>query len=145
VRQGPKTALAYFGELHPATQMELGLNTPAVAFELFLDQIADPKRRRRAAPDLPALQPIRRDFAFLVPDRMGAEAVLRAVRSADRAMIERASVFDVYEGDNVPEGVKSLGIEIIVQPRERTMTDAEIEAVCAKVVTAVGKIGGNLR
>jgi phenylalanyl-tRNA synthetase beta chain len=145
VRQGPRSVLGYFGELHPAAQSELGLQTPAVAFEVFLDQIADPKRRRRVAPDLPALQPIKRDFAFLVPDRMGAEAVLRAVRSADRALIERASVFDVYEGDNVPEGVKSLGIEIILQPKERTLTDAEIEAVCGKVVTAVGKIGGNLR
>jgi phenylalanyl-tRNA synthetase beta chain len=144
VRQGPRAILAYFGELHPAVQAELGLGHTA-AFEVFLDQVADPKRRRRAAPDLPALQPIRRDFAFLVPDRMGAEAVLRSVRSADRNMIERASVFDVYEGNNVPEGVKSLGIEIVLQPKERTLTDADIEAVCAKVVTAVGKIGGNLR
>lgn len=145
VRQGPRTVLGYFGELHPAVQARLGLQTAAVAIEIFLDQIADPKRRRRAAPDLPALQPIKRDFAFLVPDRMGAEAVLRAVRSAERTLIERTSVFDVYEGDNVPDGVKSLGIEIILQPKERTLTDAEIEAVCAKVVTAVGKIGGNLR
>ena len=145
VRQGPRTVVAHFGELHPGVQSALGLSLPAVAFEVFLDQIADPKRRRRAAPDLPALQPIKRDFAFLVPDRMGAEAVLRAVRSADRTMIERASVFDVYEGDNVADDLKSLGVEIVLQPKERTLTDADIEAVCAKVVAAVGKIGGNLR
>ena len=88
---------------------------------------------------------MKRDFAFLVPDRMGADSVLRAVRSADRTLIDRASVFDVYEGDNVGEGLKSLGVELVLQPRERTLTDADIEAVCAKVVTAVGKIGGNLR
>ena len=67
VRQGPRTILAQFGELHPALHAKLGLNGPAVAFELFLDEIADPKRRRRATPDLPSLQPVRRDFAFLAP------------------------------------------------------------------------------
>jgi phenylalanyl-tRNA synthetase beta chain len=145
VRQGPRTVLAYFGELHPGLQAELGIAGTAVACEVFLDQVPEPKRRRRGAPDLPAFQPVKRDFAFLVPNRMGADAVLRAVRSADRTLIERASIFDVYEGDNVPEDVKSLGIEVILQPRERTLLDADIEAVASKIVTAVSKIGGNLR
>ena len=145
VRQGPKTVLARFGELHPRVQMALGLEGPAVAFELFLDQIADPKRRRRAAPELSAFQPLRRDFAFLVPAATEADAVLRAVRGADRTLITRVALFDVYEGDKVPEGQKSLGVEIVVQPKDRTMTDADIEAVSAKTVAAVVKIGGSLR
>jgi phenylalanyl-tRNA synthetase beta chain len=145
VRQGPKTILAQFGELHPQIAHTLGLSGPAVAFELFLDQIADPKRRRRAAPDLSAFQPVRRDFAFLVPQHTQAETILKAARGAERALITRVSLFDVYEGDKVPDGQKSLGIEIMVQPKDRTLTDADIEAVCAKVVAAVGKAGGTLR
>jgi phenylalanyl-tRNA synthetase beta chain len=145
VRQGPRIVLGYFGELHPSAQDALGLEGHAVAFEVLLDQIADPKRKRRAAPDLALFQPVRRDFAFLVPRRVGAEAVLRAVRGAERALIERSSIFDVYEGDNVAEGQRSLGVEIVLQPRERTLTDMDIEAVCAKVVAAVAKIGGSLR
>ena len=145
VRQGPKTVLGYFGELHPAAQDALGLAGHAVGFELFLDQIADPKKKRRAPPDLALFQPVRRDFAFLVPRRVGADAVLRAVRGAERTLIERAAIFDVYEGDNVPEGQRSLGVEIVLQPRERTMTDEDIEAVCSKVVAAVNKLGATLR
>ena len=145
VRQGPKTVLARFGELHPRVQLALGLDGPAVAFELFLDQIADPKRRRRAAPELSAFQPVKRDFAFLVQADTEADAVLRAVRGADRTLITRAVLFDVYEGEKVPEGQKSLGVEVVLQPRDRTLTDVEIEAVSAKVIGAVAKIGGSLR
>jgi phenylalanyl-tRNA synthetase beta chain len=145
VRQGPKTLIARFGALHPAVQAKLGLLQPAVAFELFLDAVADPKRRRRAAPLLSAFQPLQRDFAFLVPRDLAAEAVLRTVRGADRALIVRATLFDVYEGSGVPDGQKSLGVEIVLQPRDRTLTDAEIEAVATRVVQAVAKLGGTLR
>lgn len=145
VRQGPKTVLARFGTLHPAVLAKLGLSQAAVAFELFLDAIADPKRRRRAAPVFSAFQPLTRDFAFVVPQDLAAESVLRAVRGAERALIVRTGLFDVYEGAGLPEGQKSLGVEIALQPKERTLTDAEIEATCAKVVQAVAKLGGRLR
>jgi phenylalanyl-tRNA synthetase beta chain len=145
VRQGPRTILAMFGELHPTVLAQLGLDLPAVAFELFLDEIADPKRRRRAAPTLSTLQPVRRDFAFLVPRGIAAESVLKAVRGADRALITRASLFDVYEGEQLPDWQKSLGVEVVLQPTERTLTDAAIEAVSARIVQAVGKLGGSLR
>ena len=146
LRQGPRTVLAHFGDLHPATLRELGLLTPVAGFELFLDAIAEPKRRRRPPPALPALQPLTRDFAFLVASQVTAETVLRAARGADRALITEVSLFDVYEGDQVPAGHKSLGIEVMIQPRERSLTDAEIEAVCVKVIAGVGKVtGGVLR
>ncbi|MEJ0045822.1 MAG: phenylalanine--tRNA ligase subunit beta [Rhodospirillales bacterium] len=145
VTQGPKTVLGQFGELHPSVQAKLGLDQPAVAFELFLDRIADPKRRRRAAPELPPLQPVRRDFAFVVPRDLPAETVLRAVRGAERNLIARATLFDVYKGDNVAAGQKSLGVEVVLQPKDRTLTDAEIEAACARIVQAVAKAGGSLR
>ncbi len=145
VRQGPRTVLAQFGELHPGLHARLGLDEPTVAFEIFLDEIADPKRRRRAAPDLPSLQPLRRDFAFLAPVSLPAETLLRAVRGAERSLIAAVTLFDVYEGETIEAGQKSLGVEVTLQPREKTLTDAEIEAASAKIVQAAVKIGARLR
>ena len=96
----------------------------------------------RRAPDLPPFQPIRRDFAFLVDSAVTADAVLRAARGADRALITGVSLFDVYQGERLPPGKKSLAIEVVFQPRERTLTDAEIEAASQKVVAAVAKATG---
>ena len=148
VRQGPKTVLATFGALHPRVLAALDLTGPAVAFELFLDAIAEPKRRRKAPPDLPAFQPVRRDFAFLVDADVPAEAVLRAARGAERDPDRRrSSLFDVYEGEQACRRARNRSaIEVMFQPRERTLTDAEIEALCAKIVAAVAKAtGGRLR
>jgi phenylalanyl-tRNA synthetase beta chain len=142
VRQGPKTVLATFGALHPRVLAALDLPGPAAAFEIYLEAIPDPKRRKRAAPDLPAFQPLRRDFAFVVGTDVPAEAVLKAARGAERALIAGVSLFDVYAGDKVEAGKKSLAVEVVFQPRERTLTDAEIEAACAKVVAAVAKATG---
>ncbi len=144
VRQGPKTVLGSFGELHPRVLAALGLSGSAVAFELNLDAVAEPKRRRKSAPDLPAFQPVRRDFAFLVDTGVTADAVLRAARGAERNLIAGVSLFDVYEGDKLPEGKKSLAIEVVFQPRERTLTDAEIESAAQKVVAAVAKATGSV-
>ena len=142
VRQGPKVALARFGELHPWLLAALDMPGPACAFEIDLDAVGDPKRRRKSVPDLPAFQPVRRDFAFLVERDVTAEAVLRAARGAERTLIAGVTLFDVYEGDKLADGRKSLGIEVVFQPRERTLTDQEIEAASAKVVAAVAKATG---
>ena len=142
VRQGPKTVLGSFGELHPRVLAALGLPGPIVAFALNLDAVADPKRRRKAAPDLPAFQPLRRDFAFLVDTAVAADTVLRAARGAERTLIAGVTLFDVYEGEKVAEGKKSLAIEVVFQPRERSLTDAEIETAGQKVVAAVAKATG---
>ena len=142
VRQGPKTVMGYFGEIHPRLLAALDLQGPMVMFELNLDAVADPKRRRKAAPDLPAFQPVRRDFAFVVDAPVAAEAVLRAARGAERGLITGVCLFDLYEGGQLADGKKSLGVEVTFQPRERTLTDADIEAACQKVVAAVAKATG---
>ena len=142
VRQGPKTVMGYFGELHPRLLAALDLPAPMVAFELNLDAVGDPKRRRKAAPDLPAFQPLRRDFAFIVDSAVASDSVVKAARGAERSLITGVIVFDLYEGDRMAEGKKSLGIEVTFQPRERTLTDAEIEAASQKVVAAVAKATG---
>ncbi|WP_043363450.1 phenylalanine--tRNA ligase subunit beta [Belnapia sp. F-4-1] len=142
LRQGPKTVLATFGEIHPRVAAALDLAGPAVGFEVFLDAIPEPKRRKKGAPDLPAFQPVRRDFAFLVDAGVSAEAVLRAARGADKALIAEVVLFDRYAGDKLPEGKVSLAIQAVLQPREATLTDAEIEAAAAKLVAAVAKATG---
>ena len=142
VRQGPKVVLATFGELHPKLRQQIGLAGAAAAFEVFLDAIPEPKRRKKAVPDLPAFQPLRRDFAFLVDATVAADAVLRAARNADKALVTDALLFDRYAGEKVAEGKVSLAIQVTLQPRERTLTDAEIEAACQKIVAAVTKATG---
>ena len=142
IRQGPKLVLATFGALHPRVLAGLDLVAATAGFEVFLDRVAEPKRKRRGVPDLPAFQPVRRDFAFLVDEGVTVEAVLRAARGAERTLIAGVALFDVFRGGSVAEGRKSVGIEVVVQPRERTLTDAEIEAVAAKVVAAVAKATG---
>ncbi|GAB0112778.1 phenylalanine--tRNA ligase subunit beta [Acidisoma sp. C75] len=142
VRQGPKLVLGRFGALHPNLIRALDLPAAAVAFELFLDAIPEPKRKKKAAPMLSAFQPLKRDFAFVVESAVAAEAVLRAARGAVRDLVSGVSLFDVYEGERMAPGRKSLGIEVVFQPRERSLTDAEIEEACAKVVAAVTKATG---
>lgn len=142
VRQGPKTVLATFGEVHPKVLEALDLPGPAAAFEVFLDAVPEPKRRKKGAPDLPPFQPLRRDFAFIVDDKVTAESLLRAARGADKALVADAALFDVYRGKGVPEGSKSLAIQVTIQPREATLTDAQIEAVADRIVAAVTKATG---
>ena len=142
VRQGPKTVLAYFGALHPRLLDTLDLGMAACAFEIMLDAVADPKRRRRAAPALSGLQPVRRDFAFVVKTGTAAETVLRAARFALRELVQDVSLFDVFTGGDLADGERSLGVEVVLQPREKTFTDQEIETACATIVAAVAKATG---
>ena len=148
LKLGPKSVLAVFGEFHPDLLAGLRIDPPLAGFELYLDALPASRRKGTAKPALEAsdLQPVRRDFAFLLDREVAAGDVVRAASSADRALISETRVFDVFTGQGVPEGKKSLAIEVTLQPREKTLTDAEIEAVAAKIVAAVQKAtGGELR
>jgi phenylalanyl-tRNA synthetase beta chain len=145
---GPKTVLGVFGELHPDTLAALGAEAPLAAFELYLGNVPPVKRKGTAKPGLEAsdLQAARRDFAFLLDADVAAGDVVRAAASVDRALITNVGVFDVFTGQGVPRGKKSLAIEVTLQPREKTLTDAEINAVAEKIVAAIAKAtGGELR
>ena len=142
VRQGPKNILATFGTLHPRLAGAIDLAGPVAAFEINLDAIQEPKKRKKATPDLPSLQPVTRDFAFLVDATVTADAILRAARGSERTLIAGVSLFDRYEGDKVADGKVSLGIEVVLQPRDHTLTEAEIDAASAKIVAAVAKATG---
>jgi phenylalanyl-tRNA synthetase beta chain len=137
--------MAWFGELHPELVSAADLKGPVAAFEVFLDAPPLPKvRATKARPRLvlSAFQPVERDFAFMVDAGVEAERLVRAARNADKTLIAAARVFDVYAGKGVPEGKKSLAVTVTLQPMERTLTDAEIEAVCDKIVAQVAKATG---
>ena len=148
LRLGPKTVLARFGALHPKTLTAFDVDGPAVAAELFLDAIPAKKAgesfaRSPYAP--PALQAVERDFAFLVPAELPAGELLRTIKSADKANIVDARVFDEFRGAGVPEGYKSLAIEVTLQPGEKSYTDDELKQISERIVAAATKLGASLR
>ena len=144
-----KAVVASFGEIHPAVLKAMDVEGPVYAFELWLDAIPEPKRKAgktKPALGLSPFMPLTRDFAFVVDKATPAEDLARAVVGADRMQIVAAEVFDVYEGAGVPEGQRSIAVEVTIQPRDKTLTDAEIEALSAKIVAAAAKaVGATLR
>ena len=144
IRLGDRV-MAHFGELHPEIVATADLSGPVAAFEVFLDAPPLPKAKpTKARPPLKlsAFQPVERDFAFIVDADVEAEKLVRAARNADKALVASARVFDVYDGKGVPGGKKSIAIAVTLQPVERTLTDAEIEAASAKIVAQVAKATG---
>ena len=142
---GPKNIVAEFGELHPRVLKDLDAEGPMLAFELDLGAIPEPKKKptkTKAALSLSDLMPLTRDFAFLVDLGVPAGEIVRPILGADKALIAAARVFDVYQGKGVPEGSKSVAVEVTVQPTEKTLTDAEIEALSSRIVAAADKAAG---
>jgi phenylalanyl-tRNA synthetase beta chain len=145
---GPKNVIVEFGELHPRVLKALDADGPMLAFEITLDSVPEPRGKggkARGAADLPNLMPLSRDFAFLLDEAKAVGDLTRAVIGADKALIAEVRVFDVYRGQGVPEGQKSVAIEVEIQPRAATLTEVEIEALTAKIVAAAGKAGAALR
>lgn len=140
--------LARFGEIHPRVLRTLDVAGPVVACEIFLDMLPVKEAAGTARPALvlPALQPVERDFAFVVDYAVAAKTLVRAARAAERALITDVRVFDVFEGGALGNGRKSIAIGVTLQPTDKTLTDAEIEAVSARIVAQVTKAtGGTLR
>jgi phenylalanyl-tRNA synthetase beta chain len=142
---GPQTVLAEFGELHPAILGGLEIVGRAVGFEVFLDRLPRPRSkppRSRSPLKVSPFQPVDRDFAFVVADEVPAESLLAAVRAADKALIREVSLFDVYSGPGLGEGMKSLALAVRLQASDHTLTEAEIEAVAKKITAAAAKATG---
>ena len=146
---GPKAVLAEFGALHPAALAALDAEGPIFGFEIWLEAVPEPKRKAiktRAALTLSPFMPLRRDFAFVVGANVTAADLVRAVQGADKALIDRVWVFDVYTGEGVPAGAKSLALEVTIQPTDHTLTELEIEALSSRVIAAAEKaVGAKLR
>jgi phenylalanyl-tRNA synthetase beta chain len=149
IQIGPQNVLGHFGELHPGALEALDAEGPLAAFEVILDRIPEGKAKAtRARPvlELSQFQPVTRDFAFVVDRGVKAADIVRTALAVDRKLITGVSVFDVYEGQGIEPGKKSIAIAVTIQPREKTLTDAEIEALAGKIVAEVSKRqGGVLR
>jgi phenylalanyl-tRNA synthetase beta chain len=148
LRLGPKTVLARFGMLHPATAKLFDIAGPVAIAELFLDAIPTRKGASgfaRSAYAPPALQAVTRDFAFLVPAALPAGDLVRTVQGADKANIVAARLFDDFRGQGVPEGHKSLAVEVTLQPGDKSYAEADLKAIADKVTTAAAKLGAVLR
>ncbi len=147
LRLGPKVVLARFGMVHPSTLKAFDVDGPIAAVELFLDAIPAKKGAAFARPGFtpPALQAVTRDFAFLVPAALAAGDLVRAVQGADKVVITGVRVFDVFAGAGVPEGKKSIAVEVTLQPGETSFKDADLKAIAEKIVAAAAKLGGELR
>ena len=146
IAMGPKV-IAQFGELHPKVLATFDLKVPAAGFEIFLDAIPDAKSKGKAKPLFAPspFQAIERDFAFVVDAKLAAGEIVKAVKQADRALIDTVSVFDVYEGKGVPDGKKSVAVAVRIQPKDATLTETEIEALAQKIVAGAVKLGATLR
>jgi phenylalanyl-tRNA synthetase beta chain len=146
---GPRTVVAEFGEIHPRVLKALDVEGPMLGFEIDLDALPEPKKKpvkTRPALALSALMPLTRDFAFVVADEVAGGDLVRAVAGADKQLIDDVRVFGVYRGAGVPEGAKSVAIEVAIQPRDKTLTEAEIEALSGRIVAAAEKaVGAKLR
>lgn len=145
IRQGPKNVLAHFGELHPRLTRDMDLGGPVAAFEVHLDNLPRPKAGKSAARphlELSPYQKVERDFAFVVDDGVSAQDVAGAAAGADKALVTAVSVFDVFAGASLGEGRKSVAIAVTLQPRDATLTDAEIETVSQRIIDNVTKRTG---
>lgn len=148
LRLGPNV-LAYFGEIHPAILDEMGIKTPVSGFEIFLQNIPEAKKKAGTEKPLLKIEPLQavsRDFAFLVDTKVNAADILKAAKSADKNLITDAYIFDIYTGKGVEPGKKSVALAVTLQPKEKSLTDKELEDISQKIVGAViAKTGGTLR
>ena len=147
---GAKAAIAEFGAIHPAVLKAMDVDGPVHGFEIWLEAIPEPKRKSaiktRAALSLSPFMPLSRDYAFLVDGSKAAGDLVKVIQGADKTLIASARVFDVYTGAGVPEGSKSIAVEVAIQPVDHTLTDAEIDALSAKIIAAAEKaVGAKLR
>jgi len=149
IKMGPKVVLGYFGEFHPKTLGSLDVSGALCGFEVYLDAMPEPKKkatRTKPGLELSPFQVVKRDFAFVVDSQVEAGAIIKAASSADRKLITGVNVFDVFEGASLGEGRKSVAIEVLIQPVDKTLTDEDFEALTAKIVGNVEKTtGGVLR
>jgi phenylalanyl-tRNA synthetase beta chain len=148
LKLGPKITLAHFGEVHPDTLRALGLSGRVAAFEVLLEAIPPERRKSLARPafDVADLLPVRRDFAFVLDATVPAASLVRAAAAADKTLIAGVNVFDLFEGESLGPGKKSLALEVTLQPTLKTLTDEEIEAVAGRIIAEVKKAtGGQIR
>lgn len=141
IRQGPINILGHFGEIHPTILHDLDIDTPIFAFEIFMDKISSKvkaKSRVRPGFTISSFMPVSRDFAFILDKDTKAEEILNVIKRIKNTMIEDIKIFDIYSGKNIPKNKKSIGINVIIQPYQKTLTDSEIEEISRMIISEVG-------
>ena len=143
IQMGPQNKLAYFGEVHPRVLSAMDVKGPLAAFEVVLNSIPVPKSKSatRAALNASDLMPVSRDFAFVVDDGVEADKLIKAAKAADKALIADAVIFDVFKLEG---GKKSYAVEVTLQPKDKTFTDEDIEAVSQRIISGVSKATGGI-
>ena len=142
IRQGPINVLGHFGEIHPTILQDLDIDCPIFAFEIYMDKISSKtkaKLRVRPGFTISNFMPVTRDFAFVINKDTKAEEILHVIKRIKNTMIEDIKIFDIYSGKNIPKNKKSIGINVIIQPYEKTLTDTEIEEISKMIISEVGK------
>lgn len=138
-----KTVLAYFGEIHPSILKTFGIKENVVACEVYLDNLPPVKNKaKNKALHVSSLMPLSRDFAFVMDKDTDAAKLLNAIKGVDKELISDVRLFDVYEGDKCPTGKKSVALEVIIQPKEKTLTDDEIDSLSRRIVGIAAKTAG---
>ena len=154
LQMGPKNILADFGELHPRALKALGISGRVVAFEIWPESLPAPRNKggktknaskAKSALSLSEMMPVHRDFAFVVADNVAAGDILKAAKGADKQLITDVQLFDIYAGQGVEEGHKSLAIDVTLSPKDATLTDKDIDTVSQRIIDQVSKAGGVLR
>jgi len=143
-----RTVLAYFGEIHPAIASHFDVKGAVTGFEIFFQNVPAPKDKGPAKPllALNALQPLSRDFAFILDEAVSSDALVKAVRAGGKPYVSDVSVFDLYQGDKIEEGKKSLALSVTLQPQKATLVDAQIVEICDNIIQNVEKkCGGVIR
>ena len=141
---------AYFGEVNPNILKNIDLKTEAlVGFEIFLDNLKLPKKtlnEQKIKFNVSDFQKSERDFAFLVDKNIKAQDLINAISSIDQDLISNIKVFDVYEGDNISENLKSIAISVTIQSYEKTLKDKDLENIHNLIIKTVeNKTGAKIR
>jgi len=142
--------IAYFGEIHPNILKKIDLKTESlVGFEIFLDNLKLPKKPlkdQKTKYSVSDFQKSERDFAFIVDKKISVQDLVSVISNIDKNLISNVKVFDVYEGDNIPENQKSIAISVTIQSLEKTLTDNDLEKINNLIIETVeNKTGAKIR
>jgi phenylalanyl-tRNA synthetase beta chain len=141
---GPE--LAYFGEIHPSIIKRLDLRTENVlGFEIFLDNIPESRKKiREVKPQflVSDYQKVVRDFAFLIDEKYSSGEIISLVKKIDKELIKNVKIFDVYQGANIGDGKKSIAFNVILEPKDKTLSDKDIDQISKKIISTVQETTG---
>ncbi len=140
--------IANFGEIHPEIGDAFGLNKSAISFEIFYENIPLPKKNKISRPMLKIsnLQPVTREFAFLIDEKIESERICQIVKSVNKDLITDVIILDIYRGEKIPQHMKSIAIKVTIQPIQETFTDSALEEISADLINAIEKkLSGALR